>query len=118
MENLIGSWYCNQGAIGSATHMCIVQIAISASDPLFTELNCVSDVEALCPGTISGKDPGLCSFITVRLGIREWFRWYKTPDNKPTNAFGHGEQCLDANEVANSSPTGKMAGYVCVQNSD
>ena len=38
-------------------------------------------MQAAVPGTIAG--------------IREWFRWYKTPDGKPTNNFGHGEQCLD-----------------------
>ena len=27
-------------------------------------------------------------------GIREWFRWYKTPDEKPLNAFGFDEKCL------------------------
>merc|ERR1711871_719477 len=57
-------------------------IAISAADPLYSQLNSVSDIEELCPGTVSG--------------IREWFRWYKTPDGKPINAFGHGEACLDA----------------------
>eukprot|EP00913_Durusdinium_trenchii_P022879 g21481.t1 len=34
-----------------------------------------------CPGVISG--------------IREWFRWYKTPDGKPLNAFGYEEKALD-----------------------
>ena len=28
------------------------------------------------------------------LGIREWFRWYKTPDSKPLNRFGYDEQAL------------------------
>ena len=27
-------------------------------------------------------------------GIREWFRWYKTPDDKPLNAFGFDEAAL------------------------
>ena len=27
-------------------------------------------------------------------GIREWFRWYKTPDDKPLNAFGFDEKAL------------------------
>ncbi len=27
-------------------------------------------------------------------GIREWFRWYKTPDGKPLNAFGYQEAAL------------------------
>ena len=33
------------------------------------------------------------------IGIREWFRWYKTPDGKPINGFGHDEKCLDASKV-------------------
>jgi len=56
-------------------------IAISANDPLATELNDVHDVEERCPGIISG--------------IREWFRWYKTPDGKPLNAFGFNGEALD-----------------------
>ena len=32
-------------------------------------------------------------------GIREWFRWYKTPDDKPVNGFGHGERALGAAEA-------------------
>ena len=32
----------------------------------------------------------------VRTGIREWFRWYKTPDDKPINSFGFDEAWLDA----------------------
>jgi inorganic pyrophosphatase len=56
-------------------------IAIAGSDPLAAELNDVDDLEKKCPGTISG--------------IREWFRWYKTPDGKPLNAFGYDEKCLD-----------------------
>ena len=38
-------------------------------------------MEAKCPGVISG--------------IREWLRWYKTPDGKPLNAFGYEERALD-----------------------
>lgn len=63
-------------------------IAISSSDPMAGELNDINDVEAKLPGTVSG--------------IREWFRWYKTPDDKPLNAFGFDEKCLpkkDALEV-------------------
>lgn len=56
-------------------------IAISTNDPLAAQLNDISDVEAKCPGVISG--------------IREWFRWYKTPDGKPLNAFGYDEKALD-----------------------
>ena len=55
-------------------------IAIDANDPLANELNDVGDIEAKLPGTISG--------------IREWFRWYKVPDGKPLNQFGHGEAAL------------------------
>jgi len=32
----------------------------------------------------------------VLAGIREWFRWYKTPDDKPLNGFGFDEKWLDA----------------------
>jgi len=56
-------------------------IAISKNDPLFGELNDIGDVDAKCPGVIAG--------------IREWFRWYKTPDGKPLNAFGYDEVALD-----------------------
>lgn len=55
-------------------------IAINAADPLANELNDIADVEAKCPGVVSG--------------IREWFRWYKTPDDKPVNEFGFGEKAL------------------------
>lgn len=30
----------------------------------------------------------------INKGIREWFRWYKTPDDKPLNAFGFNEKVL------------------------
>jgi hypothetical protein len=30
------------------------------------------------------------------LGIREWFRWYKTPDSKPLNVFGYEEKALNS----------------------
>merc|ERR1712196_699994 len=49
-------------------------IAVATSDPLASKLNDIDDVEKECPGYVSG--------------IREWFRWYKTPDDKPLNAFG------------------------------
>jgi len=55
-------------------------IAISKNDSLAAELNDIADVEAKCPGVITG--------------IREWFRWYKTPDGKPLNAFGFEEKAL------------------------
>jgi inorganic pyrophosphatase len=56
-------------------------IAIRTADKLASELNDVQDIEAKCPGVIAG--------------IREWFRWYKTPDGKPLNAFGYEEKALD-----------------------
>ena len=31
----------------------------------------------------------------IHVGIREWFRWYKTPDDKPLNAFGFDEKALN-----------------------
>ena len=55
-------------------------IAISTADPLANELQDIDDVEAKLPGVVSG--------------IREWFRWYKTPDDKPINAFGFDEKAL------------------------
>ena len=57
-------------------------IAICAEDPMADKLNGIDDVELHCPGTISG--------------IREWFRWYKTPDGKDVNTFGHNEVALDS----------------------
>merc|ERR1712194_852414 len=60
-------------------------IAIRTADPLAAELNDIADVDAKCPGVISG--------------IREWFRWYKTPDGKPLNAFGFEERALDKNHA-------------------
>eukprot|EP00448_Togula_jolla_P019259 CAMPEP_0170582420 /NCGR_PEP_ID=MMETSP0224-20130122/7574_1 /TAXON_ID=285029 /ORGANISM="Togula jolla, Strain CCCM 725" /LENGTH=265 /DNA_ID=CAMNT_0010905643 /DNA_START=54 /DNA_END=851 /DNA_ORIENTATION=- len=56
-------------------------IAIRTNDALASKLNDIDDVEKHCPGVISG--------------IREWFRWYKTPDGKPLNAFGYDEKALD-----------------------
>jgi len=56
-------------------------IAVRKEDPLAKELSDIADVEAKCPGVITG--------------IREWFRWYKTPDGKPLNGFGYDEKALD-----------------------
>ena len=56
-------------------------LAIAADDPLAPLLHDVADVEAHLPSVVSG--------------IREWFRWYKTPSGKPLNAFGFDEKCLD-----------------------
>ncbi|CAM9458299.1 unnamed protein product [Ascophyllum nodosum] len=60
-------------------------IAIDVDDPLAKELNDIEDVEKVCPGYVSG--------------IREWFRWYKTPDDKPLNNFGFGEKALGKAET-------------------
>ena len=49
-------------------------LVINVDDPLAASLHNVADVEEQCPGVVSG--------------VREWFRWYKTPDDKPINAFG------------------------------
>jgi len=57
-------------------------IAINAKDEFADKINDVGDIEKYYPGTVSG--------------IREWFRWYKTPDDKPINGFGHGEEALNA----------------------
>ena len=56
-------------------------IAINAEDKLATKLHDITDVETHMPGVISG--------------VREWFRWYKTPDGKPLNQFGFEENALD-----------------------
>merc|ERR1719163_517768 len=60
-------------------------IAINAADEHAAAINDVGDIEKFYPGTVSG--------------IREWFRWYKTPDDKPVNGFGHGERALGAAEA-------------------
>jgi len=57
-------------------------IAIATDDELAKEYNDIDDV----PDAI--KD-----------GIREWFRWYKTPDDKPLNGFGFDEKWLDVKET-------------------
>jgi len=56
-------------------------IAISTDDPLAAQLQDIKDVEVNMPGVVSG--------------ILEWFRWYKTPDDKPLNEFGFEEVPLD-----------------------
>lgn len=56
-------------------------LAVAADDPLAAGLSGIVDVEAKLPGVVSG--------------IREWFRWYKTPDGKPLNLFGFGEEAMN-----------------------
>jgi len=60
-------------------------VAINAADPLADELNSAEDIERVLPHTIAG--------------IREWFRWYKTPDGKPLNGFGFDEALIPADHV-------------------
>jgi len=60
-------------------------IAINSADEHAASINDVGDIEKFYPGTVSG--------------VREWFRWYKTPDDKPINGFGHGERALGAAEA-------------------
>jgi inorganic pyrophosphatase len=55
-------------------------ICIATDDPLAAKLDDIEDVYKHCPGTVSG--------------IREWFRWYKTPDGKPLNGFAFNEEAI------------------------
>mmetsp|Transcript_13268 Transcript_13268/g.28801 ORF Transcript_13268/g.28801 Transcript_13268/m.28801 type:complete len:295 (-) Transcript_13268:181-1065(-) len=57
-------------------------LAVAVDDPLAEEYNDIDDVPD-----------------AVKAGIREWFRWYKTPDDKPLNGFGFDEKYLDAKEA-------------------
>ena len=57
-------------------------LAVAADDPLAKEYNDIDDV----PDAI--KD-----------GVREWFRWYKTPDDKPINEFGFDEKYMNKKEA-------------------
>jgi len=57
-------------------------IAVATDDPLAEEYNDIDDV----PDAILS-------------GVREWFRWYKTPDDKPLNGFGFEEKYLNAAEA-------------------
>lgn len=57
-------------------------VAVAIDDPLAKEYNDIDDVPE-----------------AVKAGIREWFRWYKTPDDKPLNGFGFDEKYLNAAEA-------------------
>jgi inorganic pyrophosphatase len=57
-------------------------LAVAVDDPLAEEYNDIGDVPD-----------------AVKDGVREWFRWYKTPDDKPLNGFGFDEKYLDAAET-------------------
>ncbi|KAI2502379.1 Inorganic pyrophosphatase [Fragilaria crotonensis] len=54
-------------------------VAIAADDELAAKYNDIEDVPE-----------------AILAGIREWFRWYKTPDDKPLNGFGFDEKYLNA----------------------
>ena len=83
-------------------------IVIAQGDVHFDEINDIGDIEKCYPGTPTPlrlgastpsptlPTPGRTGTVS---GIREWFRWYKTPDGKPINAFGHGERALGAAEA-------------------
>jgi len=57
-------------------------VAVAMDDPLAEEYNDIDDVPK-----------------AILDGIREWFRWYKTPDDKPLNGFGFDEKYLNAAET-------------------
>jgi len=57
-------------------------LAIAIDDPLASEYNDIDDVPE-----------------AIKAGIREWFRWYKSPDDKPLNQFGFDEQYLNAEQA-------------------
>jgi inorganic pyrophosphatase len=59
-------------------------LAVAVDDPLAEEYNDIDDVPD-----------------AIKNGIREWFRWYKTPDDKPLNGFGFDEKYLDAKTAKN-----------------
>jgi inorganic pyrophosphatase len=56
-------------------------LAVAVDDPLAAEYNDIDDVPK-----------------AIQDGVREWFRWYKTPDDKPLNGFGFDEKYLNAAE--------------------
>ncbi len=60
-------------------------IAINSDDVLAGKLNDIEDLQRISPEVISG--------------IREWFRWYKTPDGKPLNRYGLAERALSNKEA-------------------
>jgi len=60
-------------------------IAVAKDDALAGQLNDIADVEKVLPGVVSG--------------IREWFRWYKTPDGKPLNGFGYDGVALGKDQT-------------------
>jgi len=57
-------------------------LAVSVDDPLAEEYNDIDDVPK-----------------EIQDGVREWFRWYKTPYDKPLNGFGFDEKFLNVAET-------------------
>jgi inorganic pyrophosphatase len=57
-------------------------LAVALDDPLAATMNDIDDVPE-----------------SIQAGVREWFRWYKTPDDKPINAFGFDEKFLNKAEA-------------------
>lgn len=60
-------------------------IAINAEDPLASKVQDVNDLQRESPAVISG--------------IREWFRWYKTPTGTPLNEFGFNAEVIGRAET-------------------
>lgn len=60
-------------------------LALATDDPLASSINSLQDLDSAYPFTTAG--------------VREWFRWYKTPDGKPLNQFGYQDSYLSANEA-------------------
>ena len=64
-------------------------IVIRDDDPAAAKIHTVGDIETHFKGTITG--------------IREWFRWYKTPDKgvpQGKNTFGYDETILDTKQTS------------------
>lgn len=57
-------------------------IAINANNPLASQMNGIEDVDRVCgEGTLQS--------------VYDWFKYYKTTDGKPENAFSHGGKFHD-----------------------
>lgn len=62
-------------------------IAVHAEDPLVTDhkIENLDDLHRVCPHHVNG--------------IREWFRWYKRPDNKPLNEYAFSGKAIDRKDA-------------------
>ncbi|EDO08636.1 inorganic pyrophosphatase family protein [Babesia bovis T2Bo] len=58
---------------------------VRSDDPHFSEINDLSDIDRVYPGTTTG--------------VMEFFRWYKTPKGKPLNKFLPGKNFVGAAEA-------------------